>query len=132
MLVTEQEAIATKWCPMVRLRWEKRTFSFNRSNPGPQGRFRNMVYRMFWRPAIRRLNRSNARDIAVWRARRARSRASMDRLLPDAMLSGVARGEYHALPRGALCTVADHRGHHPLSASRSSNSQSRIQANAWA
>ncbi len=58
MLVTEQEAIATKWCPMVRLRWEKRTFSFNRSNPGPQGRFRNMVYRMFF-PGVHSMMRGH-------------------------------------------------------------------------
>ena len=48
MLLTEREAVASKWCPMVRLRWEKRTFSFNRSNPGPKDRLRNMFYKRFF------------------------------------------------------------------------------------
>jgi hypothetical protein len=48
MLVTEQDAVMKKWCPMIRLRWESRPFAFNRSNPGPKGRFRNMLYRMFF------------------------------------------------------------------------------------
>ncbi len=34
MLVTEQDAAMTKWCPMIRLRWQARPFAFNRSNPG--------------------------------------------------------------------------------------------------
>jgi hypothetical protein len=48
MLVTEQDAVMKKWCPMVRLRWESRPFAFNRSNPGPKGRVRNILYRMFF------------------------------------------------------------------------------------
>jgi hypothetical protein len=36
MLVTEEDAVMKKWCPMVRLRWEQRPFAFNRSNPGPK------------------------------------------------------------------------------------------------
>ena len=48
MFVTEEDAVMKKWCPMVRLRWEERTFAFNRSNPGPKGRVKNMLYRMFF------------------------------------------------------------------------------------
>ena len=48
MLVTEEDAVMKKWCPMIRLRWEERPFAFNRSNPGPKGRFKNMLYRMFF------------------------------------------------------------------------------------
>jgi hypothetical protein len=48
MFVTEEDAVMKKWCPMVRLRWEERPFAFNRSNPGPKGRIRNMLYRMFF------------------------------------------------------------------------------------
>jgi len=48
MLVTEEDAVMKKWCPMIRLRWEQRAFAFNRSNPGPKGRLNNMLYRMFF------------------------------------------------------------------------------------
>ena len=48
MLVTEQDAVMKKWCPMIRLRWEARPFAFNRSNPGRSARFRNMMYRVFF------------------------------------------------------------------------------------
>ena len=48
MLITEQDAIMKKWCPMIRLRWEARPFAFNRSNPGRSARFRNMMYRIFF------------------------------------------------------------------------------------
>jgi hypothetical protein len=48
MLVTEQDAVMKKWCPMIRLRWEARPLAFNRSNPGRSARFRNMLYRMFF------------------------------------------------------------------------------------
>ncbi len=34
MLLTEQDAVMKKWCPMIRLRWESRPLAFNRSNPG--------------------------------------------------------------------------------------------------
>jgi hypothetical protein len=48
MLVTEEDAVMKKWCPMIRLRWEQRPFAFNRSNPGPKDRLKNMLYRMFF------------------------------------------------------------------------------------
>ena len=48
MLITEQDAIMKKWCPMIRLRWKARPFAFNRSNPGRSARFRNMMYRIFF------------------------------------------------------------------------------------
>jgi hypothetical protein len=48
MLVTEQDAVMLKWCPMIRLRWETRPFAFNRSNPGPKARLRNLLYRIFF------------------------------------------------------------------------------------
>jgi hypothetical protein len=94
MLITEQDAIMKKWCPMIRLRWEARPLAFNRSNPGRSARFRNMMYRIFfprlhhemrghffrcqgsgcmmWRwetkdPPHRKSRR--ARDIVVWQAR---------------------------------------------------------------
>jgi hypothetical protein len=54
MLVTEEDAVMKKWCPMIRLRWEQRAFAFNRSNPGPKGRLNNMLYRMFFRACITR------------------------------------------------------------------------------
>jgi len=54
MLVTEQDAVMTKWCPLIRLRWEARPFAFNRSNPGRSARFRNMMHRMFFPDCITR------------------------------------------------------------------------------
>ena len=48
MLVTEEDAVMKKWCPMIRLRWESRPFAFNRSNPGPKDRLKNMFYRMYF------------------------------------------------------------------------------------
>jgi hypothetical protein len=48
MLITEQDAVMKKWCPMIRLRWESRPFAYNRSNPGRSARFRNMPYRIFF------------------------------------------------------------------------------------
>jgi hypothetical protein len=48
MLITEQDAVMKKWCPMIRLRWESRPFAYNRSNPGRSARFRNMLYRIFF------------------------------------------------------------------------------------
>ena len=48
MLVTEEDAVMKKWCPMIRLRWEERPFAFNRSNPGPKARLKNVMYRMFF------------------------------------------------------------------------------------
>ncbi len=48
MLLTEQDAVMKKWCPMIRLRWETRPFAYNRSNPGRSARFRNMLYRIFF------------------------------------------------------------------------------------
>src|SRR6266850_181975 len=91
MLVTEEDAVMKKWCPMIRLRWEQRAFAFNRSNPGPKGRLNNMLYRMFfprlhhqmrghffrcqgsgclmwrWKTEIR-ARQSRARDIVAWQA----------------------------------------------------------------
>jgi hypothetical protein len=54
MLVTEQDAVMKKWCPMIRLRWESRPFAFNRSNPGTEHRVKNMLCRMFSRACITR------------------------------------------------------------------------------
>jgi hypothetical protein len=54
MLVTEQDAVMQKWCPMIRLRWEARPFAYNRSNPGRSARFRNMLYRIFSHACITR------------------------------------------------------------------------------
>ena len=48
MLVTENDAVMKKWCPMVRLRLEQKQFAFNRVNPGPKARVKNVLYRMFF------------------------------------------------------------------------------------
>jgi hypothetical protein len=48
MLVTEEEAKQTKWCPMIKLRWQSRPVTFNRSNPGPRARFNNWIFRTFF------------------------------------------------------------------------------------
>jgi hypothetical protein len=58
MLITEQDAVMKKWCPMIRLRWESRPFAYNRSNPGRSARFRNMLYRIFF-PRLRHEMRGN-------------------------------------------------------------------------
>jgi hypothetical protein len=102
MLVTEPDAVTKQWCPMVRLRWESRPFAFNRSNLGPKGRFRNVLYRMFFPPSDERAflsmtgdglhdvamgdqgsvpNGTRAGDIVAWRARPSHSRRT-DRALP--------------------------------------------------
>jgi hypothetical protein len=48
MLVTEEHAKRTMWCPMVRLRWQARVVSFNRANPGRQPRLFNALFRTFF------------------------------------------------------------------------------------
>jgi hypothetical protein len=48
MLVTEQHAIKTMWCPMARIRWRSRVVAFNRSNPGPKDRLINALFRTFF------------------------------------------------------------------------------------
>ena len=49
MLVTEEDAVMKKWCPMVRVRWgPNRPLAYNRNNPGPKARFNNVVFRMFF------------------------------------------------------------------------------------
>jgi len=54
MLLTEHDAIMKRCCPMIRLRWESRSFAFNRSNPARNARFRNMIYRIFFPRLITR------------------------------------------------------------------------------
>ena len=48
MLVTEEDALTNRWCPMIRLRWEGKPPAFNRGNPGPKARYKNWFYRMFF------------------------------------------------------------------------------------
>jgi hypothetical protein len=48
MLVTEQQAKDTMWCPMVRIRWQARPVVFNRSNPGAKARLYNHIFRTFF------------------------------------------------------------------------------------
>jgi len=48
MLVSEQKAKETMWCPMARIRWQSRGVVFNRSNPGPKSRFTNAIFRTFF------------------------------------------------------------------------------------
>jgi hypothetical protein len=49
MLVTEQDAVMNKWCPMIWLRRESRPVAFNGSNPGPRERVKSWLYGMFFR-----------------------------------------------------------------------------------
>jgi hypothetical protein len=48
MVVSEQTAKATMWCPMARVRWQARPLAFNRSNPGAKERVKNWFYRTFF------------------------------------------------------------------------------------
>jgi hypothetical protein len=41
MLVTEQDAVMNKWCPMIWL-------AFNRPHPGPIERVKSLLYKMFF------------------------------------------------------------------------------------
>jgi hypothetical protein len=52
MLVTEQDAIINKRCPMIRLRRESRPFAFNRSHPGRKERVKSWPHKMFSTPAL--------------------------------------------------------------------------------
>ena len=93
MLVTEQDAVMKKWCPMIRLRWEARPFAFNRSNPGRSARFRNMMYRIFF-PRLHHEMSSLRSD--VYRALRgAGPGAEISTLL------GQAAGRCHIMGRSA-------------------------------
>jgi hypothetical protein len=48
MLVTEQDAVVNKRCPMIQLRRESRSFAFNRSNPGRKERAKSWLHWMFF------------------------------------------------------------------------------------
>lgn len=48
MVVTERQAKAGMWCPMVRVRWKGGPVAFNRSNPGPSARLFNALFRTFF------------------------------------------------------------------------------------
>jgi hypothetical protein len=48
MLVSGEDAVMKKCRPMIRRRREDETFAYDRSNPGPKDRFRNVPYRMFF------------------------------------------------------------------------------------
>jgi hypothetical protein len=45
MIVTEQQAKRSMWCPMARIRWQSRVLAFNRSNPGHKDRLTNAIFR---------------------------------------------------------------------------------------
>ena len=71
MLVTEQDAIINKRCPMIRLRWESRPFAFNRSHPGRKERVKSWLYKMFFRRPHYQMRgnffRCQASDCMMWR-----------------------------------------------------------------
>jgi hypothetical protein len=48
MMVNEQVAQRSKWCPMVRICWQGGIVAFNRGNPGPKARFYNALFRTFF------------------------------------------------------------------------------------
>jgi len=48
MIVTEQQAKRSLWCPMARVRWQSRVVAFNRGNPGHWDRFKNALFRTFF------------------------------------------------------------------------------------
>lgn len=48
MLVTEQYAKNSMWCPMVRLRWQTRVVAYNRVQPGKGYRLFNAIFRTFF------------------------------------------------------------------------------------
>jgi hypothetical protein len=111
MLVTEQDAVMKKWCPMIRLRWESRPFAYNRSNPGRSARFRNMLYRIFFpTPAPRRegaflpMPGVGLHDVAMGDQRSSPTRAAQGTRVawrrPDADIStlfGQAAGQCHII-----------------------------------
>jgi hypothetical protein len=45
MLVTEEQAKGSKWCPMTRFAGK---VTLNRGNPGPKARFYNHLFRTFF------------------------------------------------------------------------------------
>jgi hypothetical protein len=48
MLITEHDAKADMWCPMVRVRWQGRVVAYNRVNPGHGSRLFNALFRTFF------------------------------------------------------------------------------------
>ena len=48
MIVNEQVAQRTKWCPMARARFPGGVVAFNRGNPGVKARFYNAFFRTFF------------------------------------------------------------------------------------
>jgi hypothetical protein len=48
MLLTEHDAVMTKCCPMIRLRWQSSHLRIIAPIPARTARFRNMLYRMFF------------------------------------------------------------------------------------
>jgi hypothetical protein len=48
MLVSEEFARRSMWCPMVRIRWKNRVVALNRVNPGHGPRLFNALFRTFF------------------------------------------------------------------------------------
>ena len=48
MIVTEQQAKRSMWCPMARVRWQASWQASNRSNPGRWNRLKNALFRTFF------------------------------------------------------------------------------------
>jgi hypothetical protein len=48
MLIPEEQAKMTMWCPMVRVRWPNKVVAGNRVNPGHKDRLTNALFRAFF------------------------------------------------------------------------------------
>jgi hypothetical protein len=57
MLITEQQAKGTMWCPMVSVRWKSTIGPSDKINPGAQGRLKNAAVRWFF-PRLHHLFRA--------------------------------------------------------------------------
>ena len=44
MLIPEEQAKRTMWCPMVRVRWPNKVVAGNRVNPGHKDRLTNAIF----------------------------------------------------------------------------------------
>jgi hypothetical protein len=95
MLISEEQAKRTMWCPMVRVRWQARVVAANRVNPGRKDRLTNALFRAFF-PRLHWLFRAKyfrcwGSGCMMWRWERGNSKrgycglagSPVDLLLPD-------------------------------------------------
>jgi len=78
MIVHEDDAIRTIWCPHMRVRWPNGAVAFNRPNSGIKARFWNALFRTFF-PRLHWLMRAKffmcrGRGCMMWRWHDKRSR----------------------------------------------------------